>query len=199
MGSTSFVVASFCFLLRYNAPPWYYGTCQKYHRHKNTPLDKSPLDGIDMGYTCDEQVVQARREAVARLRIRGMSLRAIPEALAANDPPFTTADGKPLSKSTIGTDVIALLEQWRTEAAATIADHQAEQLATLREVQREAWKKQDLDTVLKSHDRIAKLLGSDAPDRHEHRVGVIDEATAQAAFDRVAAFIAKQPPGEASE
>jgi DNA-binding transcriptional MerR regulator len=149
-----------------------------------------------MSYSNDSQNVLARREVVARLRIRGMSVRAIAEALATNDPPFVGTDGNPLSKTTVANDLVALREQWRTEAAATIADHQAEQLATLREVQREAWKKQDLDTVLKSHDRIAKLLGSDAPERHEHRVGAIDEATAQAAFDRVAAFIAKQQQDE---
>jgi DNA-binding transcriptional MerR regulator len=149
-----------------------------------------------MSYSADSEAIERRREIVARLRVRGLSHRAIAAHLATFDPPFLNARGQPVGKNAVAEDCKILLERWRTEAAATIADHQAEQLATLREVQREAWKKQDLDTVLKSHDRIAKLLGSDAPERHEHRVGAIDEATAQAAFDRVAAFIAKQQQDE---
>ena len=139
----------------------------------------------------DFDAIEKRREAVARLRLRGLTTRAIAAALVAHDPPFVNDDGKPYSKNTISKDIAVVVARWRENAQRDIAEHQAEQLAVLAEVQREGWRKTDLDIVLRAHDRIARLLGTDAPEKHDHRVAAVDEATAQAAFERVTAYVAK--------
>jgi len=148
--------------------------------------------------TASSGTIEKRREAVAHLRVRGLSTRAIAAALAECDPPFVRADGRPHSHTTIANDVIEIVARWRENAQRDIAEHQAEQLAVLAEVQREGWRKTDLDLVLRAHDRIARLLGTDAPEKHDHRVAAVDEATAQAAFERVTAYVAKTR-GEAPE
>ncbi len=108
--------------------------------------------------------IAIRREAVSRLRIRGLSVRDISIALAQLKPnPIVSKSGKPIGKTTIHTDIQAIEEGWR-EAAQQHADvFMSRQLATLYEVERSAWAKQDHKLVLETHDRIAKLLGLNAP------------------------------------
>lgn len=113
---------------------------------------------------------ERRREAVARLRLRGLSVRSIATALASLDPPVLNREGKPWGKTTIQSDLDVLRERWREDSSRTIAEHHAEQLAQLREVQREAWRDRNLELVLKTHDRIARILGTDAPARVEATV-----------------------------
>ena len=72
-----------------------------------------------------------------------------------------------------------------------IAEHHAEQLAQLREVQREAWRDKDFDLVLKAHDRIARILGTDAPTKQEVAVSSLDPQTVAAAIERVTKIIEK--------
>lgn len=142
-------------------------------------------------YTAKADNAERRREAVARLRVRGLSVRSIAQALATLDPPIINEDGKPYGKSTIQADIDALREQWREDSGRAIAEHHAEQLAQLREVQREAWRDKDLDLVLKTHDRIARILGTDAPTKQEVAVSSIDPQTVAAAIERVTKIIEK--------
>jgi len=107
-----------------------------------------------------EQILK-RREIVARLRLRGLTIRQISDALK-----NTAMDGG-TGKTTVAEDIDAIKAQWREHAQADIAEHQAGQLALLEEVQREAWEEENHALVLQTHDRITRLLGSDAPKRTE--------------------------------
>ena len=134
----------------------------------------------------DPHHVSRRREAVARLRLRGLSIRAIAAALPSLDPPIVNPKThKPWSKSEIHEDLQTMSAEWRADAARDIAEHQAEQLATLREVQREAWRDKNHDLVLKAHDRIAKILGSNAPERQSVSISGFDDQTVAAAMDKL--------------
>lgn len=142
-------------------------------------------------YTAKADNAERRREAVARLRVRGLSVRSIAQALATLDPPIINDDGKPYGKSTIQADIDALREQWREDSGRAIAEHHAEQLAQLREVQREAWRDKDLDLVLKTHDRIARILGTDAPSKQEVAFAGIDATLIAAATERLRKLVEK--------
>ena len=114
----------------------------------------------------EDPVILCRREAVGHLAARGMTSRAITAALGEMDPPILNpGTGKPFTKSMIGYDIVAIKKQWREDAKQAIGEHVAEQLAIIREVQRKAWAKDDLELVLKCMDRIGKLLGLNAPER----------------------------------
>jgi hypothetical protein len=104
-----------------------------------------------------------RREAVARLRAQGLTLREIAAQLPLQDPPILHKDGTPFTHVTVLNDLIELRKQWSKAADAQIQDHVAEQLATLNEVERQAWARNDLDVVLKAVGLKMKLLGTDAP------------------------------------
>jgi len=109
-----------------------------------------------------------RREVIAKLYLQGYTVRKIPELLAIHKPPILSRQtGGNLSKSIIAKDLEVLREQWREKSTEFIGEQVAEELATLRLTQHEAWKRGDLDNVLKAHDRIAKLLGTNAPARRE--------------------------------
>jgi hypothetical protein len=92
----------------------------------------------------------ARREKVAKLRLRGLSQAAIADALN-------------VSVGTINRDLKILLAQWREAAQVSIADHLAQQVAELREVRRVAWAEKDLRTVLRAVETEAKLVGTMRP------------------------------------
>lgn len=108
------------------------------------------------------------------------------------DPPMINPDTKkPYVQATVVNDIQFLLGEWRADAAREIAEHQAEQMASLREVQREAWREKDFDLVLKAHDRIARILGTDAPTKQEVAISTLDPQTVAAAIERVTKIIEK--------
>jgi hypothetical protein len=118
----------------------------------------------------ENDAAAVRREWVARLRLRGLSTRKIARALLDVPPPdgpICQANGRPMSKTTVENDLDYLRGEWRADAVRQIDEHMQEQLALLREAQREAWQQKDVELVLRVHDRIAKLLGTNAPDRQE--------------------------------
>ena len=106
-------------------------------------------------------LIERRREAVARLRLRRLSTRAIAEQLP--NLGIVNSSGEPYSQSTIASDLIVLRAQWHESAIESIAQRRAEELATLEEIYRAAFKAGDFELALKTHDRIAKLLGLNAP------------------------------------
>jgi len=107
-------------------------------------------------------VIERRRQAVASLRLRGLSEREI----AAKLPELGIRNGeKSWCRSTINIDLTELRKEWRENAKEDTAVLIAEEQAQLFEVRRVAWENGDLETVLKSHDRLAKLLGLNAPNR----------------------------------
>ena len=114
-------------------------------------------------YRTAPEIIEHRREAVARLRLRGMSERTIADALPKMGVINPETD-RPWGRTTIQRDLEAVSAEWRKNTQRDIAEHQAAQLATLNEVQAQAWTEKNLELVLKAHDRIAKLLGTNAPD-----------------------------------
>ena len=119
-------------------------------------------------FSAKADIVARRREAVARLRLRGLSIRAIVEQLPRLDPPMLNPNtGNPYSKSVVASDIQIMSGEWQQDAARAISQHKTEQLALLKEAQSEAWKQKDIDLVLKCHDRIAKLLGTNSPEKQQ--------------------------------
>ena len=109
---------------------------------------------------------------MARLRIRGCTIRQIPKLLAELESPIINLKtSEPYSRAQIGKDCQALKVMWQKDATREIGEHISDQLALLREAQTVAWDIDDDDKallrVLQAHDRIAKLLGTNAPERHE--------------------------------
>lgn len=84
------------------------------------------------------EIIEARRERVAQLRLRGLTQRAIVEALAAEGV-VNAETGQPWSVGTIAGDLKALQRDWKKRAAAHVDEHRAQQLAMLDEVIRAAW------------------------------------------------------------
>ena len=58
-------------------------------------------------------------------------------------------------------------QQWLEHTTAVVAEHRARQLAELAEIKREACSTKQLKPVLDALRQEAKLLGLEAPDRHE--------------------------------
>jgi hypothetical protein len=88
--------------------------------------------------TAQADSIDARREAVARHRLRGLSQREIVAQLAADG--WTNPEtGEPYSLGTVNSDVQALTRQWRGDAAKATATLKGQILAELREVRRAGW------------------------------------------------------------
>lgn len=109
--------------------------------------------------------IARRREAVARLRLRGYSVREIVESLGRNADFLNPETGKPYGHDTIHKDIVAIRAEWAAAAAESITEHQEAQLAEIREARREAWKAKDLALVDRLISREMQLLGTKAPER----------------------------------
>ena len=111
-------------------------------------------------FPSESDFIEKRREIVAYWRLRRKSIRQIADIL--------TKEGEfPAGRTTIMRDLEAIRAEWKANHQRDIAEHQSSQLARLEEVQREAWKEENYSLVLQAHDRITRLLGSDAPKRTE--------------------------------
>jgi len=103
-------------------------------------------------------IVLARRELVARLRIQGLTVREI--AAAVFDEGFTNKDGYALSHVTIASDLNTMRREWSKNAAVTTEQHRARQLAELQEVKRQAWDDEDGALTLRAIEAEMKLTGT---------------------------------------
>lgn len=108
-------------------------------------------------------IAAMRREAVARLRAQGLTLREIAAQLPLLDPPIVHKSGAHFTYVTVLNDLRELRKEWAKAANIQVQDHVAEQLASLNEAERQAWQRGDLDLVLKAVGLKMKLLGTDAP------------------------------------
>lgn len=114
----------------------------------------------------NHDIVIARRQQVARLRLRGLSIRDIVQALAM--PPFSMTDpktGRAYSIGTIHRDLKAIKAEWRASALADIGEWKAKQLAEIAEVKRAAWLEKDLGMVLRAIQQEVDITGTKAPAR----------------------------------
>lgn len=116
-------------------------------------------------------IVAERRAEVARLRLRGRTVREIVGGLAQRGL-VNPADGEPWSLGTVAADIKALERQWREEAVEELATHKARQLARLEEHYREAWQAADLREVRENVKLAMALLGTEAPKKQEVRATV---------------------------
>lgn len=109
-----------------------------------------------------------RRQLVAGLLLRNpmATQRQICDEL--EEQGFSNPDtGQPYSLGTINADVQALRDEWRERAADDFDSFRAVQLAELREHRRMAWSAKDLGEVRLGLALEMKLLGTEAPQRHE--------------------------------
>ena len=112
-------------------------------------------------------MMERRRQAIASLLVRKpkASQREIQEWVGHNI--LNPDTGEPYSLGTINNDLRVIRETWRERAQADYADWVAEELARIEEVEAAAWKRDDMELVLKCSDRRCKLLGLYAPNRQE--------------------------------
>jgi hypothetical protein len=109
-------------------------------------------------------MVERRRELAARLRLRHLSYSEISEELAKMDPPcINPLTLLPWSDYTISDDVRETEKLWREDAIADISDLKAKMKAELDEVKRTAWRRGNMDIVLKALRQEAELFGLYAP------------------------------------
>lgn len=111
-----------------------------------------------------EGVVMSRRANVAKLRARGLSLRAISAELAKLDPKDINPDtNEPWSIVTIKEDVDLIKQEWREQALLDIGEHISRQFAEIQEAKRACWIEKDLTNLAKYVGLEMKLLGTEAP------------------------------------
>ncbi len=117
-----------------------------------------PSDKKRLGFA----VIERRREMVAQLVVRRLTIREITDALAKQGArnPLTE---EPWSRDTIHKDIRALEADWQRRYRATIDEHKAKQLADLEEVLRQGWMGGDFQVVLTALAQKASLLGLNKP------------------------------------
>jgi len=129
-----------------------------------------------------QEVIDYRRQRVARLRLAGLSSREVVAGLAQSGV-FNPGTGKPYDHATICRDFNALDAEWRAEAKRDTAEHKARMLAELREVARRAAMEKDLKAWLQALKQEAALVGANAPVKY-------DLSGIDAAIDRELARVA---------
>ena len=108
----------------------------------------------------DAAMVDERRLKVSQLLLRGFSVREIQRGLAELRlvNPKTNA---PWGLATIHADIEHLQTEYRAKAAHNTERHRATINAKLEEVQRIAWGKNDLKSILEALKQQRTLLGAD--------------------------------------
>ena len=107
-----------------------------------------------------QDVIAKRRENVARLRLRGMSMEEICDGLSRIGIVNEGNNGKPFTRATIKADLDAMKEEWRKNAGVDTNEHRTRQYAEIQEIKRFAWTKQDGSLALSALDKEMKLLGT---------------------------------------
>lgn len=102
--------------------------------------------------TADKDRIEARREQVASLRLRGKSERQIGVLLG-------------VSAATVCMDLKELKRRWREAADADIAEIRARQIAKCEELQAAGWESEDLGIVAKALAQEVKITGTEAPSK----------------------------------
>jgi len=117
-------------------------------------------------------IIAQRRQAVASLKLRGLSYReivlALPNTRGIDQQPIIDhRHNKPWSQGTVHSDVKAIEAEWMANAVADISTHKARLNAEIEEVKRVAWGEKDTDIILKAIDQQRKIHGIDAPRKQE--------------------------------
>lgn len=105
-----------------------------------------------------------RKERVARLRARGLSLRDIVAALGnPADPSIYMVNprtGEPFNLTTIAHDIDAIRTEARERTRADVDEHRARQMEEINEMKRAAWAARDLKALGRAIELEMKLLGT---------------------------------------
>lgn len=124
--------------------------------------------------TADKDAIERRREVVAQLRLRQLTVREIAAQLPKLNPPILNPENnEPYTHTTIINDLKALKAEWRKSAGAAIAEHQAMQLAEIQQLKKAAWGGKDYGVVLRCLEREAKLLGLDEVSENQNGIEII--------------------------
>ncbi len=107
-----------------------------------------------------------RREAVARLRLKGNTQREICIKLAEEGIVNPETD-EPWTVGTICTDLKALEKIWKQNAINHIAEKKGQMFAEYEEIKRVAWKEKDFNAILRACKQQCELLGLNAPEKQE--------------------------------
>lgn len=131
---------------------------------------------LDRPKRSDFATIERRRELVASLVVRRLSVREITDALAKQGQrnPATEA---PWSRETVHQDIKALETDWRRRYRQAIDDHKARHLAQLQAVERQGWMDRDMGIVLASLKQQAEVLGLNKPAQVDITVYVRQMAT----------------------
>lgn len=130
--------------------------------------------------------IERRRERVAALRLRNLSVREIAAALQQYGI-VNPATGAAFSHTTIESDLKVLEARWRESSKIITEEHRARQLAEIAAVKRAAWASGDLELALKALDREIRLLGTipqpGSPNAHSELFNRAVEALEAAGLD----------------
>lgn len=102
---------------------------------------------------------EQRREIVAQLRNRMLSMREITVALEKQGI-VNPQTGKPYDLATVKRDIDYLKENWRASYEAATDDHATRQLQEIQEIKRLAWSQKDGRLALSAIEKEMKLLGT---------------------------------------
>lgn len=108
-------------------------------------------------------LIEYRRKLVAGLLVRRPNIQQRDIMDAVGKQVLNPQTDRPYSLGTINNDIQAIRAGWRERAGLDYDEWVAEQIATLDEVETEAWLSKNFELVLKCMDRRAKLLGLDKP------------------------------------
>jgi len=117
-------------------------------------------------------LVELRRERVARLSLRGLTVREIVYAIGRDL--VNPKTGKAYSLGTIGNDLLVLQSRWMEQSMEAMQILRAHQMAELSEVKRAAWADKEYGAVLRALEREAKLLGLDEASKAEFELRDVD-------------------------
>lgn len=113
--------------------------------------------------TSQQAIMAYRREQVARLRLRGATIRQIAYELLPKLGVINEQTGKPYTEATVHADIEALESEWRAEAIRERGAHKAAALAEIREARRKCWADGDMARVKDFLKMEIELLGLDEP------------------------------------
>lgn len=106
--------------------------------------------------------VEQRREMVAQLRLRMLSMREIAVALEHNGI-VSPQTGRAYDVATIKRDIDALKVEWHESRTASTSEHIDRQFMEMQEIKRAGWSQKDFDLARKAlHDEV-ELLGTKKP------------------------------------
>lgn len=113
-----------------------------------------------MGSQTYTAIVEARRQKVSQLFLRGLTQREIERALA-NQRIHNPKTRKPWSLGTINADIQAMEEEWRERSIQSLAERKAKVAAELEYLKRTAWADKDYELVRKLLKDERDMFGLD--------------------------------------